>query len=95
MVVVDSSVWIDYFRGVNNPHALWLDSQSEYRRLGLTDLTLCEVLQGIRDEREFVTVRAELLEFEVFATGGMGLALQAAEKVSAAEEQRSHDSKYG
>jgi predicted nucleic acid-binding protein len=79
MVVVDSSVWINYFRGVSNPHTLWLDSQSEHHRLGLTDLNLCEVLQGIQDKRQFLTARAELLEFEIFATGGMEFALKAAE----------------
>jgi len=79
MVVVDSSVWIDYFRGLNNPHTLWIDSQSEHRRLGLTDLNLCEVLQGIQDERQFATARAALLEFDIFATGGTECALQAAE----------------
>ncbi|SRR6266403_3608666 len=79
MVVVDSSVGIDYFRGLNNPHTLWLDSQSEHRRLGLTDLNLREVLQGIQDERQFATAPAELLEFEIFATGGTEFALQAAE----------------
>ena len=79
MVIVDSSVWIDYFRGLENSHTLWLDSQFERRRLGLTDLNLCEVLQGVRDEREFAAARAELLQFEVFATGGLVVALHAAE----------------
>jgi predicted nucleic acid-binding protein len=79
MVIVDTTVWIDYFRGLENPHSLWLDAQSEHLRLGLTDLSLCEVLQGIRDEREVSVVKAELLEFEIFATGGIAFAIQAAE----------------
>ena len=79
MVIVDSSVWIDYFRGLENSHTLWLDSQFERHRLGLTDSNLCEVLQGIKDEREFAAARAELLQFEVFTTGGIVVALHAAE----------------
>jgi hypothetical protein len=36
MVIVDSIVWIDYFRGVDNAHSLWLDTQLQHLRLGLT-----------------------------------------------------------
>ncbi len=45
---------------------------------GLTDLILCEVLQGIRSEREFSQVRRELGKFELFATSGEELAVAAA-----------------
>jgi len=78
MVIVDTTVWIDYFRGVENPHTKWLDNALPDRRIGLTDLILCEVLQGIRDDREFNEVRRDLLRFEVFATGGADLATDTA-----------------
>jgi predicted nucleic acid-binding protein len=81
MVIVDSMVWIDYFRGVDHAHSLWLDAQSQHLRLGLTDLSLCEALQGIRDERELIATRAELLEFAIFATGDAEFALQAADNL--------------
>jgi hypothetical protein len=45
----------------------------------LTDLILCEVLQGIRDQSAFARVRADLLKFQVFPTGGSGLAIAAAQ----------------
>jgi predicted nucleic acid-binding protein len=79
MVIVDTTVWIDYFRGVENTQSLWLDAQAQSKRLGLTDLILSEVLQGIRDDQEFLKVQAELLRFEVFAPGGVALAVRAAE----------------
>jgi predicted nucleic acid-binding protein len=79
MVIVDSTVWIDYFRGVDNPQSTWLDAQTETKRLGLTDLILSEVLQGIRDDREFLRVQAELFKFELFTPGGIELAVRAAE----------------
>lgn len=47
--------------------------------MGLTDLILGEVLQGIREDREFLKVQTELLKFEVFVTGGIDLAVRAAE----------------
>ena len=79
MVIVDTTVWIDYFRGVENPQSLWLDAQAQSKRLGLTDLVLSEVLQGIRDDQEFVKVQTELLRFEVFAAGGGEVAIRAVE----------------
>lgn len=78
MVVVDASVWIDYLRGTPTPEAEWLDQELGARPLGLTDLTLCEVLQGVSD-REAADVRDRLLALSVFPTGGAELALAAAD----------------
>jgi predicted nucleic acid-binding protein len=79
MVIVDTTVWIDYLAGVVNPETEWVERELTRQRLGLTDLSLCEVLQGIRNEGEFREVRAELLTFHVHATGGSELAVRAAE----------------
>ncbi len=79
MVIVDTTVWIDYFRGVNNPQSLWLEAEAQRKRLGLTDLILSEVLQGIREDEEFLKVQVELLKFQVFTSGGIDLAVRAAE----------------
>jgi len=78
MVIVDTTVWIDYLRGIENAQTDWLDNALTHRRLGLTDLILCEVLQGIRGDPEFNEVRINLLRFEVFETGGTDLAIAAA-----------------
>jgi predicted nucleic acid-binding protein len=78
MVIVDTTVWIDYLRGTDTPQAAWLDREMERRRLGLTDLILCEVLQGVPDERAARDTRRELLRFQVFSTGGVELATSAA-----------------
>ena len=78
MVVVDSTVWIDYLNGVSTSQTEWLHRELDRQRLGLLDIILCEVLQGVRDERRFDEVLTELLRFEVFATGGVDLALAAA-----------------
>jgi predicted nucleic acid-binding protein len=83
MVIVDSTVWIDYFRGVENPQSVWLDAQTETKRLGLTDLILSEVLQGIRDDHEFLRVQTELFKFELFTPGEIELAVRAAENFRA------------
>jgi predicted nucleic acid-binding protein len=79
VVIVDTTVLIDYLRGSENPETLWLDRELQRQRLGLTDLILCEVLQGIREQSAFARVRADLLKFQVFETGGRGLAIAAAQ----------------
>ncbi len=78
MVIVDTTVWVDYLRGTQNPEVEWLNREIARQRLGLTDIILCEVLQGIPDDRWFARVRRDLLRFEVFATGGTDLAVAAA-----------------
>ncbi len=79
MVIVDTTVWIDYLHRTLSPQVLWLDAEIDRRRIGLTDLNLCEILQGIRNENQVARVRREMLKFEVFSTGGVAFALAAAE----------------
>lgn len=78
MVIVDTTVWVDYLRGVRSAQTNWLDSELTMQRLGLLDLILCEVLQGIRVESQFEATLETLLKFEVYQTGGTELAIEAA-----------------
>jgi len=79
MVIVDTTVWIDYLGGITNGQTSWLDREMNRQRLGLTDLILCEVLQGVRDDVAFTQVRQDLSKFQVFDTGGIDLAVAAAQ----------------
>lgn len=79
MVIVDSSVWIDYLNGAINDQTEWLDLQLLQQRIGLTDLILCEVLQGIRTDAQFRQIHEYLLNFQVFVAGGVDLATAAAQ----------------
>jgi predicted nucleic acid-binding protein len=74
MVIVDTTVWIDYFHDIRNPETAWLDVELDRQRLGLTDIILCEVLQGVRDDAAAATVERQLFGLEVFETGGVDLA---------------------
>ena len=78
MVIVDTTVWIDYVRGVDNPETDWLHAALDRQRLGVADLTVCEVLQGVRDEAVARDVERQLLKLHVFETGGVDLARDAA-----------------
>jgi hypothetical protein len=77
MVIVDTTVWVDYLRGVSTPQAEWLDVELAHQRLGLLDITLYEVLQGVRHERHLEEVRQALEQFAIFPTGSVELALAA------------------
>jgi predicted nucleic acid-binding protein len=79
MVIIDITVWVDYLRGADNPETNWLDKHLSLQRLGLTDLILCEVLQGIQDEVEFARARGNFLKLKIFQTGGTELAVIAAQ----------------
>lgn len=79
MVIVDTTVWIDYLRGASNAETNWLDVRLTHQRMGLTDLILCEVLQGIQDPAEFAQAQSDLLRFQIFHTGGSELAIAAAQ----------------
>jgi hypothetical protein len=78
VIIVDTTVWIDYLEGIESPEALWLDNALTSTRLGLTDLILCEVLQGVRGSRRFEQVRRDLMQFELFDGCGAEVAVAAA-----------------
>jgi len=78
VVIVDTTVWVDYLRGLKNPETNFLDRELGLQRLGVMDIILCEVLQGIADEKTFQQVFRELHRCEVFEGGGEELAIAAA-----------------
>ena len=78
MVIVDTTVWVDYLNGVATPKTDWLDEQASRQRLGLLDLMVCEVLQGLATEREASRVLRHLRRFEILESGGVELAADAA-----------------
>jgi len=83
MVIVDTTVWIDYWAGTSSPETDWLDAELDRQRLGVTDIIVCELLQGVPDEAEAATLERELAKLEVFNTGGVELAKAAAENYRA------------
>lgn len=78
MVIVDTSVWIDYFNGQENPETNWLELHVDRQRLGLTTIILTEILQGLGDEKTAALVEAEFLQFEIFEGSSRALAVQSA-----------------
>jgi predicted nucleic acid-binding protein len=78
MVLVDSSVWIDYFRGSRTPQTDRLDTLLGVQPLAVGDLMLAEVLQGFDSDRDFERGLRLLRTFVVLDIAGQGVAVQAA-----------------
>ena len=78
MILVDSSVWIDYFRGTITAQTEILDKLLGHESLAIGDLILTEVLQGFTNERDFNEVRKMLTSLTVVELGGLEIAVQAA-----------------
>ena len=83
MIMVDSSVWIDYFCGNATPQAERLDSLLGSEPLAIGDLILTEVLQGFPSDKEFKEAKRLLTSLVVVDLGGQGIAIQAAKNFRA------------
>jgi predicted nucleic acid-binding protein len=83
LILVDSSVWIDYFNGTLTAQTEKLDSLLGSELLAIGDLILTEVLQGFADERDFNQARRMLTSLTVVELGGQKIAIQAAKNFRA------------
>jgi len=83
LILVDSSVWIDYFKGTITAQTEKLDSLLGHEPLAIGDLILTEVLQGFTDERDFNEARKMLASLVVVELGGQEIAVQAAKNFRA------------
>ena len=71
MIVVDSSVWIDYFSGVGTPETDRLDDTLGTRPVAIGDVILTEVLQGFRHDKDYkaaLNVFEDITVFEMLDT---------------------------
>lgn len=78
MILVDSSVWIDYFRGKPSTQTDLLETLLESQLLGIGDLNLTEVLQGCKFDKEFDEVHRLLSRLDLVVLGGEDVAVAAA-----------------
>lgn len=78
MILVDSSVWIDYFRGIPTPQADRLDALLGSQPLAIGDIILAEVLQGFASEHDFRQALRLMTSLSEINIGGHDVAVQAA-----------------
>ena len=78
MILVDSSVWIDFFRGVETARTRLLEEGIRQGSVVVADLVLVEVLQGFTSDSAFQRARERFSTLRVVAAGGVEIALAAA-----------------
>ena len=78
MTLVDSSVWIDYFRGTSTAQTDRLDHLLGSEPLVIGDIVLAEVLQGFANDRDFNHAHQLMRSLAVISIGGQNIAIQAA-----------------
>lgn len=83
MIVVDSSVWIDYFNGVRSAATRRLDGLLGTEMLAIGDLILTEVLQGFRSDADYRTATELMLSMTVFEMLGQQMAVKSADNYRA------------
>ncbi|MBK9153602.1 MAG: PIN domain-containing protein [Chloracidobacterium sp.] len=78
MILVDSSVWIDYFNGEDLPHTRKVDEILGVDEIVVTEIVVTEVLQGFRVKKDFDSTLEVLDSFLFQPMGGRDVAVQAA-----------------
>ena len=78
MILVDTSVWIDYFNGVENKQTERLDRILSEQSVLLGDIILTEILQGFDSDKEFRLAKQALEPLDCVHLGGKSLAIKAA-----------------
>jgi predicted nucleic acid-binding protein len=79
MILVDSSVWIDYFNGRDTDETIFLDGALSTDAICIGDIILAEVLQGFRSDKDYRLAREILLELPLYQIMTPELALVGAD----------------
>ena len=83
MIMIDSSVWIDYFTGADNKQTEILDATLGQQHVAIGDLILTEVLQGFRHDKDYNTAKSLFAELTLFELVGKEMALKSAQNFRA------------
>ena len=77
MVMIDSSVWIDVLRKIENQYTKLFANLCEIKQAVLTDLVLFEVLSGVKPASKYNKVKDNMLRFPIIQSNGIETALNA------------------
>lgn len=87
MILVDTSVWIDYFNGIENRFTNALDSALEEGTVAIGDLIFLEILQGFKNDRDYGKARNILESLDHYEMFGHAMALRCAENYRTLRKQ--------
>jgi predicted nucleic acid-binding protein len=79
VILVDTSVWIDYFNGIDSAQTNKLDILLSSTTVIVGDLILAEVLQGFRTDRDYQKAKELLLALEPVSLCNISYAVESAE----------------
>jgi len=79
VILVDTSVWIDYFNGAENSYTNALDSALEEGIVAIGDLIFLEIMQGFKNDRDFRNAKTTLEALDQYEMFGHSMALKSAE----------------
>lgn len=79
MILVDTSVWIDYFNGLESKETNLLDIALFNDEVAIGDLILLEILQGFRSDKDYETAKGHLMALHQFSMLSPDIAIKAAE----------------
>ena len=79
MILVDSSVWIDYFNGVDNKQTDTLNDVLGLKPIAIGDLILTEVLQGFKNDKDHKSAKLLLEDLVIFDLVGKDIAIKSAD----------------
>lgn len=83
MILVDSSVWVDYFNGLATPETDYLDAVLGREPVAMGDLVLAEVLQGFRSDSDYAAARKLLAALPIHELLDAALAIKVSENYRA------------
>lgn len=83
MILIDTSVWIDYLQGIQNQHTDALDVAIADGVVAMGDLIFLEILQGIRDDKNYRATRQSLMTLDLLEMFGKGMPEKCAENYRA------------
>jgi predicted nucleic acid-binding protein len=87
VILVDTSVWIDYFKGLDTQETNLLDLALGNNDVAIGDLILLEILQGFRSDKEYKIAKEHLSALHQFNMLTTELAINAAENYRALRKQ--------
>ncbi|HAJ79441.1 MAG TPA: VapC toxin family PIN domain ribonuclease [Fibrobacteres bacterium] len=79
MILADTSIWIDYFRGINSSKTDLLNDLLDYERIAIGDLIITELMQGFRTKSQINAALRIISRLEYFDLAGKDIAFKAAE----------------
>ena len=79
MIIIDSSVWIDYFNGKSTPQTDRLDQLLTTQQIAIGNLILTEVLQGFRQDSDYNRAKHLLTNLTVFNFLAADIAIKSAD----------------